>query len=140
MCDGELGELKVIQSRTPISQQQYIQLVTQKTASLFEAAARIGAILGGAQRTEFEAITRYGHYIGIAYQLYDDITDAATPILQLLRDPAGNQLTTQRGFSYLRDLAASYSNRAKQEIELLTSRDSSSLLDYTNLIQAQFHD
>jgi octaprenyl-diphosphate synthase len=140
MCIGELEELQVIQSKTPISQQHYIQLVTQKTASLFEAAARIGAILGGAQSAELEAITRYGHFIGIAYQLYDDITDATTPIRQLLRDSAGNQLTSQRGFSYLRDLAAFYSSRAMQEIEPLTSRDSSRLQDYIYLIQAQFHD
>ena len=139
MCEGELGELKAIHSNKPLRQEQYIQLVSQKTAALFEAAAQIGAMLGGAQKTVLEAITRYGRYVGIAYQIYDDITDASTPILQLLQAPSGNHFPSRQRSLYLRELAASYLALANQETELVMSNNSSHLLDYTQFIKAQFN-
>ena len=139
MCEGELEELKTVHSKKPLQQEEYLKLVTQKTAVLFEAAARIGALLGDAKKPELEVITRYGRYVGIAYQIYDDITDASTPILHLLQSPSGNPLSSNQQFLYLRNLADSYLALANQEATLLTSRDSSNLQAYTRLIQSQFH-
>ena len=139
MCEGELGELKAVRSKKPLKQEEYLKLVTQKTATLFEAAARIGAHLGEAQKTELEVITRYGRYVGIAYQIYDDIADASTPILQLLSSSSVNPLTSNQQLLYLKNLAESHLALANQEAELLTSRHSLNLLAYTRLIRAHFH-
>lgn len=47
-----------------------------KTADIIECAAKIGAIAGGATGTQIEKLAKYGHYIGLAFQIVDDLLDA----------------------------------------------------------------
>ncbi len=50
-------------------------MIRFKTAKLFEAAARLGAILGGASETAEAALAEYGMHLGTAFQLIDDVLD-----------------------------------------------------------------
>ena len=54
---------------------QYLQVIRFKTAKLFEAAARLGAILSGAPADIEEGLARYGMHLGTAFQLVDDVLD-----------------------------------------------------------------
>jgi octaprenyl-diphosphate synthase len=54
---------------------QYLQVIRYKTAKLFEAAARLGAILSGAPTEIEEGLARYGMHLGTAFQLVDDVLD-----------------------------------------------------------------
>jgi octaprenyl-diphosphate synthase len=54
---------------------EYLQVIRYKTAKLFEAAARLGAILGGADSVVEESLARYGMHLGTAFQLVDDVLD-----------------------------------------------------------------
>jgi octaprenyl-diphosphate synthase len=58
-----------------IDEQNYLQVIRFKTAKLFEAATRIGAILGGASDGQEAAMARYGMHLGTAFQLIDDVLD-----------------------------------------------------------------
>lgn len=53
----------------------YLQVVRYKTAKLFEAATRLGAILSGAGHEIEEAMAAYGAHLGTAFQLIDDVLD-----------------------------------------------------------------
>ena len=53
----------------------YLQVIRYKTAKLFEASARLGAVLGGATAEQEEASARYGRHLGTAFQLIDDLLD-----------------------------------------------------------------
>src|SRR4030095_9350008 len=55
----------------------YLNVIQRKTARLFAAAARIGAVLGGADGGVEDALARYGMHLGTAFQLVDDILDYA---------------------------------------------------------------
>lgn len=54
---------------------QYLQRIYEKTASLFSTAAHAGAILSGAPDTTIRALSDYGHNLGMAFQIVDDIVD-----------------------------------------------------------------
>jgi octaprenyl-diphosphate synthase len=54
---------------------EYLQVIRYKTAKLFQAAARLGAILGGASPDLEEGLARYGMHLGTAFQLIDDVLD-----------------------------------------------------------------
>jgi len=54
---------------------QYLQVIRYKTAKLFEAAARLGAILNGAPPDIEEGLARYGMHLGTAFQIIDDVLD-----------------------------------------------------------------
>jgi octaprenyl-diphosphate synthase len=55
--------------------EDYLQVIRFKTAKLFQAAARLGAILGGATPAVEDGLARYGMHLGTAFQLVDDILD-----------------------------------------------------------------
>jgi octaprenyl-diphosphate synthase len=60
---------------------RYMEVISRKTAKLFEAAARIGAILGVQSETVEAALASYGRHLGIAFQLIDDVLDySASPV------------------------------------------------------------
>ncbi len=74
IAEGEV--LQLMNCRNPdIDEAGYLQVIRCKTAKLFEAATRIGALLGGANLAAEEAMARYGAHLGTAFQLIDDVLD-----------------------------------------------------------------
>jgi heptaprenyl diphosphate synthase len=74
-----LGELDQIETAHVVDQtmDDYLRKARRKTAALFAACCRVGSMLAGAAQEEVEALTRYGDYLGIAFQIYDDVLDVA---------------------------------------------------------------
>jgi len=58
-----------------VGEAAYLEVIRRKTAKLFEAAAQLGAILGGAAREMEAGLARYGVHLGTAFQLIDDVLD-----------------------------------------------------------------
>ncbi|MGD9344802.1 MAG: polyprenyl synthetase family protein, partial [Candidatus Aminicenantes bacterium] len=73
MIGGQL--LDITLTPESISEELFHELVQKKTGALITASVRIGAILGGADDSRMEAITRYGENIGLAFQIKDDLLD-----------------------------------------------------------------
>jgi octaprenyl-diphosphate synthase len=74
ISEGEVLQLMNINDPN-VSQEKYLQVVRFKTAKLFEAAARTGAILAQASPEQQEAAAGYGRHMGTAFQLVDDLLD-----------------------------------------------------------------
>jgi octaprenyl-diphosphate synthase len=90
MTEGELLQLTLL-NRTDISEAQYFDVITRKTAYLFSACCEIGAILGGAGIGEQRALRDYGLNLGTAFQLVDDLLDF-TETEESLGKPTGIDL------------------------------------------------
>src|SRR5688572_2168446 len=74
IAEGEVMQL--VNCHNPdIEERGYLEVIRCKTAKLFEAATRLGAILGGAPRGEEDAVADYGTHLGTAFQLIDDVLD-----------------------------------------------------------------
>src|SRR5262249_54688754 len=58
-----------------VGEAAYLEVIRRKTAKLFEAAAQLGAILGGAAPEMEAGLARYGVHLGTAFQLIDDVLD-----------------------------------------------------------------
>ena len=74
LAAGEILQLSNIQNQE-ISEDVYYQIINNKTAALFEACAKIGAISAGADEGGVEAAAKFGHDIGMIFQIRDDIFD-----------------------------------------------------------------
>jgi octaprenyl-diphosphate synthase len=74
LARGEILDL-VNEGDSDLSEEAYFNTVNCKTASLFEAASHIGAVLANSEKETEDAMKEYGHNIGIAYQLIDDALD-----------------------------------------------------------------
>jgi geranylgeranyl pyrophosphate synthase len=77
--DLSLGELK--QGRAAhdlaLAEADYLDRVRRKTASLFAAACRLGAMVGGAGEEAQHRLAAFGENVGMAFQIFDDILDVA---------------------------------------------------------------
>jgi octaprenyl-diphosphate synthase len=74
IAEGEVLQL-VTSNDTDTSEQAYLEVIRCKTAALFAAACRIGAVVADRPRVEEEALDSYGLNLGIAFQLIDDMLD-----------------------------------------------------------------
>ena len=61
------------ESRTDVSSTEYMEMIQGKTGALTQAACAIGAILAGASEDRISALAQYGAWLGIAFQLQDDV-------------------------------------------------------------------
>lgn len=75
MSEGEYAEYIVQSQDSRIKVAEYIEIIGNKTASLFQSSAKIGAMIAGAKQQTIEAMSDFGHNLGIAYQIQDDILD-----------------------------------------------------------------
>ena len=74
IAEGEVLQLMNCHN-ADIGVEEYLQVIRYKTAKLFEAAGRLGAIIGGANPAVEEGLARYGMHLGTAFQLVDDVLD-----------------------------------------------------------------
>jgi len=74
IAEGEV--LQLLNCRDPnINEENYLQVIRYKTAKLFEAATRLGAILSGVSPEKEESMASYGMHLGTAFQITDDMLD-----------------------------------------------------------------
>ena len=73
MVEGELLQMETLGKL--ISQRDYFDLIYRKTACLFSVCMRMGAILGGATEDQEDRLAQYGHDLGMAFQIVDDVLD-----------------------------------------------------------------
>jgi len=90
MVEGELLQLERV-GKIGVTEADYMELIDRKTASLFSACARLGAISAGAGEAVEARLGEYAWNLGIAFQLVDDILDF-TSREKILGKPVGNDL------------------------------------------------
>ena len=74
IAEGEVQQLTNI--RNPdTSEESYLQIISRKTAMLFQAASHSGSVLAGANTATEDALKNYGLHLGICFQLVDDQLD-----------------------------------------------------------------
>lgn len=69
------GEVLEIMMDSTITLDDYIKMIEFKTSALFEVSTKVGAILGGGDEIIVEKLAAFGKYLGLAYQIHDDISD-----------------------------------------------------------------
>ncbi len=74
IAEGEVLQL-ITANDTETSEDAYLEVIRSKTAALFAAACRIGAVVADRPKVEEEALESYGLNLGIAFQLVDDVLD-----------------------------------------------------------------
>jgi octaprenyl-diphosphate synthase len=89
MVEGELLQMEKLGKL--ISLDEHFDLIYRKTACLFSVCMRLGAILGGATTEQEENLAQYGHDLGMAFQIVDDVLDL-TASEEVLGKPVASDL------------------------------------------------
>jgi octaprenyl-diphosphate synthase len=137
MSEGEMMEIKLTKDPS-LKDDDYIKVIEHKTASLFEAASKIGSILGGGNEEEISAMGSFGHLIGIAYQIHDDIMDWNNED-RLFNILVRNNEQSVEFIDKMEQLYISYSSKAKNELKKISDSVSKKHLEHlTDLTFLQF--
>jgi geranylgeranyl diphosphate synthase type I len=72
ICEGQFLDLSY-EGRLDIGEDDYLAMISRKTAALIAAAAGLGAIVGGATLQSARALFDFGQYLGLAFQIQDDL-------------------------------------------------------------------
>ena len=138
MTEGEMMEIK-LGKEMDITEDDYIKVLEFKTASLFEASAKIGAITGGGDEDQVHTMTYFGNLLGIAYQIHDDLIDWSN------ENRLFNMLVRKNGKSNdfvdrMDKLYQSYASKAKNELRKISTHSEAKLhLEHlTDLTSVQF--
>jgi octaprenyl-diphosphate synthase len=137
MSEGEIMEIKLAEA-LKIGEDDYIKVLEQKTASLFEASAKIGAILGGGEEEEIHAMATFGNFLGIAYQIHDDLIDWNNEE-RLFNILVKKNDQSKEFVDRMEKLYLSYSSKAKKElVKIKDSTQKRHLEHLTDLASVQF--
>jgi len=90
MVEGELLQLDRI-GRLDVTEADYMELIDRKTAGLFSACARLGAVVGGGSEDQEQKLGEFAWNLGMAFQLIDDVLDF-TAREKVLGKPVGGDL------------------------------------------------
>ncbi|PCN49821.1 hypothetical protein B6U99_07690 [Candidatus Geothermarchaeota archaeon ex4572_27] len=123
MCEGELLEVKLVE-RGANDRRSYLDVIKLKTAPLFRAAAKLGALIatGGRRGAVVRSLTRYGQLVGMAYQVRDDVMDMEEGEEKPLK------LYPSGGLEALRRLARGLARRARRALEPLSDSPAKEVL------------
>ncbi len=142
LTSGELLQLHAGESMW-INEEQYLQVIKHKTAHLFSACSEAGAVSAGATNRQQNAMRQFGMYLGLCFQLkddvfdYSDIEDLGKPTMNDLRDGKATipiikslQRATKEEANQIKELAEALANdsqhidtfEAEQEIRSFVLR------------------
>jgi octaprenyl-diphosphate synthase len=74
LCEGELKQI-IQRQNWQLSESEYIDVITEKSAVLFSCCCSVGAVLAGANEQQARALAEFGLNAGIAFQITDDLLD-----------------------------------------------------------------
>jgi octaprenyl-diphosphate synthase len=131
MSEGEMIESR-LETSEDVTFADYLKVIEYKTATAFEVAARIGAIIANGTEEQIEALTGYGKNIGIAYQIRDDLLDWKNEdkLFNLL---IKKSLDPRDVFDKMEEMLKEYSEKARASLRKLPDNDAKINLD--NLIK-----
>ena len=90
LCRGQVLELQHLFDVTR-TEESYLSSIEGKTASLMATASRVGAMVSGVSADSLDALTQFGHHLGLCFQVVDDVLDVTRTDAELGK-PAGNDV------------------------------------------------
>ena len=123
MIEGQL------ETSEDVTFDDYLKVIEYKTATAFEVASRIGAIISGGTEEQIEALTEYGKNIGIAYQIRDDLLDWKNEdkLFNLLIKKSNDPRDV---FNKMEELLKHYSEKARAGLRKIPESQSKRNLEY----------
>ena len=131
MSEGEVIESR-LETSEDVTFDDYLKVIEYKTATAFETASRLGAIISGGTDVEIESLADYGKNIGIAYQIRDDLHDWKNEdkLFNLL---IKNSSDPRDVFNDMEELLKKYTDRAVFSIRKI--KDSQAKNNLENLVR-----
>ncbi len=97
VCEGQQWDME-FETMSPVTVEQYIHMIRQKTAVLLGFSLELGGMLAGASKTDCKALREFGINIGIGFQLMDDLLDAYADPKKFGKQVGGDIIANKKTF------------------------------------------
>ena len=91
VCEGQLFDIKMAEEKRIPSQSEYINMISKKTAALFDVSCAMGAICATNNKNDIQNLSSFGKNLGIAFQITDDLIGVMGDP-KVTKKPVGNDL------------------------------------------------
>ena len=108
LCRGQVLELQYLFD-TDRTEESYLSAIEGKTASLMATSCRIGGMVSNVSADTLDALTQFGHHLGMCFQVVDDVLDVTADRSRARQ--AGRQRRARRRLHAARDLRAAVDGR-----------------------------
>jgi len=113
VCEGQQLDMD-FEDLNDVSISDYIEMIRLKTAVLPAACLKLGALFAGASKKDAELIYSFGQYIGLAFQIKDDLLDIYGDQIVFGKRTGNDILTNKRTWLYLKALEKADVEQKKQ--------------------------
>lgn len=121
ICGGQQYDME-FETRTDVTEAEYIEMIRLKTAVLLGCALKMGAIMGDAPEADAETLYRFGINIGLAFQLQDDLLDVYGDTTTFGKNIGGDILCNKKTFMLINALRLASGDEKKELENWLTQK------------------
>ena len=122
VCEGQQFDMN-FESRLDVTIDEYLEMIRLKTSVLIAISIKIGAILGGASKTDAQRLYDFGLNIGLAFQLQDDYLDTYGNVKVFGKKIGGDILANKKTFLLIKALEISDKENKAKLLELIQQTD-----------------
>lgn len=115
VCEGQSLDTE-FEVRKNVSLTEYIEMITKKTAALAKMCCELGAYLADGSKQDISALSNYGKYLGIAFQIQDDLLDIIADKAEFGKRIGGDLMEGKKTFLFIEALEKA---RGKDKQDLL---------------------
>ncbi|MFV0531068.1 MAG: polyprenyl synthetase family protein [Flavobacteriales bacterium] len=121
VCEGQQYDIDFEKSNL-ITFDDYIKMITLKTAVLIASSLKIGALIGNASDEDAENLYQFGKYLGIAFQIQDDYLDVYGSVKKVGKRRAGDIYENKKTILYLKALEKANSKQKERLLKLYANK------------------
>jgi len=135
VCEGQQYDMN-FENISNVSVNNYINMITLKTAVLLACSLKVGAIIGGAKKTDADLLYNFGINMGLAFQLQDDFLDVYGDVKTFGKKIGGDIISNKKTFLLIAALEKADKNTKSKLIGLLNNKkitNSEKIKNVTNI-------
>ncbi|MFO8235088.1 MAG: polyprenyl synthetase family protein [Bacteroidales bacterium] len=117
VCEGQQLDMDY-EDKDTVSEEEYLEMIELKTAVLLACSLKLGAIAGDAEESDAQNIYEFGRYLGLAFQLQDDLLDLYADPAVLGKNTGGDIVAGKKTYLYFKAYEKA-SAKDKQELRNL---------------------
>lgn len=122
VCEGQQYDIE-FENRSNVTEQEYLRMIELKTSVLLAAALKIGALLGGADKSDANLLYEFGRNIGLGFQLQDDLLDVYGDAAVFGKQIGGDIVANKKTFMLIKARELAKGEDKNRLNDLLLSKD-----------------
>jgi geranylgeranyl diphosphate synthase type II len=122
VCEGQQIDME-FEVRGDVAIDEYIEMIRLKTAVVLGGALKIGSLIGGADKKDADLLSSFGEYLGIAFQLQDDILDVYGDPEKFGKQVGGDIISNKKTYLLIKALELAKGETAELLTHILANKD-----------------